>query len=522
MVFGQLSKRNRKGKEKIFLGSPEAEAEALPNSRLPLSKVYHDHCDLIDSLANEKFIVVGRKGAGKSAFAEHICSLANNEANLFARFIRQGESNLEHIVQIGIQNGHEIEKESLYKWLIFTNILKMFSDNQAAQNSKEYDLLKHFLSKNSGYIDIKESEIKEIVKKQGFDINVEYLKRFFSSKMNRSLEIRQERAPFYKLIPHLREVLLKVLTSQTEQENNNSYVLFFDDLDIVFDANDKGKVDSLVSLLRVSKEINNEFFAKNNLDSKVVILLRDDISKNISSKASDTAKIFSSYSVVINWYQDEYHNGNEEIELNIRKFINARINYAFNAEEMVADNRDPWISLVEDPFPASELSQKSSFKYVLDHTLFRPRDLLLFFKPLSEHAYQFPLSKSDINHLIGRYCEELVNEIKNEYSCFYSFNQIATIFKALGEISSELKNPSAKSISYEKAISIIDENCKDIDAAELLEDMFYRSLIGGMGLNGYVYFKHREPATDTYDFDVSHGVIMHSALKVYCTNKGYV
>jgi hypothetical protein len=51
--------------------------------------------------------------------------------------------------------------------------------------------------------------------------------------------------------------------------------------------------------------------------------------------------------------------------------------------------------------------------------------------------------------------------------------------------------------------------------------MFYRSLIGGMGDNGYVYFKHREPTTDVYEFNKTHGVIIHSALKVYCSNKGY-
>ncbi|GGY47939.1 hypothetical protein GCM10011297_21000 [Bacterioplanes sanyensis] len=521
MVFGQLS-RNRKGVNgSVFLGSPEAEAEALPNSRMPLSKVYEDHCDLIGALANEKFIVVGRKGAGKSAFAEHICSIAEDQANLFARFIRQGESNLEQIVQLGIENGHEIEKENLYKWLILTNVLKMFSDNQAAQNAKEYDLLKHFISKNSGYIDIRESEVKELIRKQGFDININYLKRFFTSKMNKSLEIRQEKAPFYKLIPHLKEVLLKVLKSHSERENNNSYVLFFDDLDIVFDANNESTVNSLISLLRVSKEINNEFFAKNNLDSKVVILLRDDISKNVASATSDTAKIFSSYSVPINWYQDEYHGGDDELQLNIRKFINKRIGFAFSDEVIDVNSMDPWLSLVEDPFGGAQDSTKSSFKYILDHTFFRPRDLLLFFKPLSQHKYKFPLSKVDVNHLIGRYCEEVVNEIKNEFSCFYSSEQIATIFNAFGEISSELKNPKLRSITYQDAISIINRNCSGVSASELIEDMFYRSLIGGMGDNGYVYFKHREPATDVYEFNKTQGVIIHSALKVYCSNKGY-
>ncbi|MFB2648767.1 P-loop ATPase, Sll1717 family [Shewanella mangrovisoli] len=246
------------------------------------------------------------------------------------------------------------------------------------------------------------------------------------------------------------------------------------------------------------------------------------MSKSISSAASDTAKIFSSYSVPINWYQDEYHSGDDELRLNIRKFINKRIDYAFRDEVINVNQSDPWHSLVEDPFDGSQESTKSSFKYILDHTFFRPRDLLLFFKPLSQHKYNFPLSKTDVNHLIGRYCEEVVNEIKNEFSCFYTSEQIATIFNAFGEISSELKSPQKRSITYQDAISIIDRNCKGVSADDLLEDMFYRSLIGGMGDNGYVYFKHREPTTDVYEFNKSHGVIIHSALRVYCSNKGYV
>lgn len=521
MVFRQLSKSIKKTKVSVFLGAPEAEAEALPNSRLPLSKVYKDYSRLVENLAHEKFIVVGRKGSGKSAFAEHICSLADNEANLFSKFIRQGEANLEQIVQLGVNQGHEIEKENLYKWLILTNILKLFTENQAVQSNKEYDLLKHFLQKNSGYIDIRESEVKELVKKQGFDISINYLKRFFTSKMNKSLEIRQENAPFYKLIPHLKEVILKVLNSHAERESNNSYVLFFDDLDIGFDAKNEESVNSLISLLRVSKEINNEFFAKNQLESKVVLLLRDDISKKLSSLTSDTAKIFSSYSVVINWYQDEYHGNDDELCLNIRKFINDRIKYSFKEESINFSEIDPWKSLVEDPFLNSDDSNKTSFKYILDHTFFRPRDILLFFRPTSQHNYTFPLSKTDVNHLIGRYCEEAINEIKNELSCFYSPEQITMIFNAFGEISARLRPYNTRSISYSEAKKIVDENCIGVSSSELLEDMFYRSLIGGMGNNGYVYFKHREPSTDTYEFNKDCGIIIHSALRVYCSNKGY-
>ncbi|MCE8019904.1 hypothetical protein HOP51_07215 [Halomonas sp. MCCC 1A11036] len=520
MVFAKLSGRNKKS-ESIFLGAPEAEAEALPNSRMPLEKVYKDYFDLIGGLAHERFIIVGRKGSGKSAFAEHICQISNTEPNLHAKFIRQGESNLEQIVQFGADVGHEIEKENLYKWLILTNILKLFADNKAVENNKDYSLLKNFIKRNSGFIDVRESETKELIKKQGFSVDINYLKRFFSSKMNRSLEIRQERAPFYKLIPHLKEVILKVLTSPQERDNDNSYVLFFDDLDITFDAKKDDTVNSLISLLRVSKEMNNEFFAKNNLDSKVVILLRDDISKTLSTKSSDTAKIFASYSLPIKWYQDEYHMGDDETDLNIRKFINDRIRYAFEIEGISFQQDDPWLSLVEDPFRGSKDAPKSSFKYILDHTFFRPRDLLLFFKPLSTHSYKMPLSKQDVNHLIGRYCDEVMNELKNELSSFYASDEIAMIFNAFGQMSNYLRGPATKSIPYEKAEEIIEENCSGVSASDILEDMYYRSLIGGMGENGFIYFKHREPSTDNYEFDKSQGIIIHSALKVCCTNRGY-
>ena len=64
MVFASLIGRAQNSK--VFLGSPEAEAEATSNSRMPLTEVYEDFHDLLEGLSGEKFIIVGRKGSGKS------------------------------------------------------------------------------------------------------------------------------------------------------------------------------------------------------------------------------------------------------------------------------------------------------------------------------------------------------------------------------------------------------------------------------------------------------------------------
>ena len=302
------------------------------------------------------------------------------------------------------------------------------------------------------------------------------------------------------------------------------YILFFDDLDISFHKDNDASVKSLVSLLRISKEINNEFFAKNGVKAKVVLLIRDDIRNTIANRHADTAKIFTSYSSNVQWYQDEYHQSDDEASLYIRQFINTRISYAFRAENLSFDEDDPWLSLVQDPFedtPQLNAHKKSSFKYILDHTLIRPRDLLLFFKPLAERAYQVPLSRHDINHLIGLYSVEMITELKNELSIFYSDQQIFMIFNALGEIFLACKESENNSCPHSKAKTLIQDNCVGINPIILLEDLFQRSIIGNINESRHVFFKYRQPATESYNYNHELAVILHGAVKVYLTKKSY-
>lgn len=524
MALDKLLKKygSHNSNEFIIIGKTEAEAEALPTSSVPLRMVYEDYNNLLTSLSSENFIVIGRKGSGKSAFSEYVYGLSQDEPNVFCKFIRQDEANLEYLVQVGLDSGHPIERENLYRWLILTNILKLFHDNRAIENNNDYALLGQFLKKNSGFIDIRKSEIKELVEKQGFEVSIEYLKRYLRSKRSKSLEIKQEKAPFYKLIPHLREVILNVLTSSEEIQNENSYILFFDDLDIAFNSSSQNSIDALVSLLRVTKEINNEFFGKNNIDSKVILLLRDDISKSLAGRATDTGKIFTSYASYISWYQDEYHQTDSETDLNIRKFVNKRIKYAFDKINKKIDSDDPWKSLVQDPFiDDREGYSKTSFKYILDHTFFRPRDIILFFKPLENHSYKIPLDRNDVNHLIGRYCDEVINELKDELSCFYSSDQIIMLFNAIGQISRECKASKNNSCSYSKAVIAIKSNCTTIEPNSMLSDLFERSIIGNIAENKYAFFKYREPKNSTYTFNKEMSIILHNSIKVYTANKGY-
>lgn len=503
----------KKTRPTIFLGSPEAEAEANANSRVALVDVYEDFHSLLPGLSKEKFMIIGRKGSGKSAFGEYVYALSLKQPNLFCQFVRKTECDLEKVVQLGEAAGIKVDSESLFRWIIYTNILKLFVDNPAMSENKEYALLRQFLNKNSGYIKITELEVKELIEKHGFDVSVEQFKRFFQARFNKSFESKSERAPYYKLLQHLEEVIIKLLKSADNAENGNSYALFFDDLDVGFSVNNQASIDSLVSLIRACRHVNNEVFGKNGIPAKAILLLRDDIESYLSSRQADMSKIFASYASRINWYQEEYSsNSKDENELNLKKFITKRIVYAFKKAGVSINASNPWDSLVE---PSGY--DRSSFKHIVNQTLFRPRDLLLFFKPLDAGQFSYPLSKNEVSSLIHSYSEELAKEIKNELSSFYSSDQIEMIFRALGEISKD-------NVSYREAVTCVDNNCQGITGEEVLSYLFDRSIIGTVNnTNGWYTFKCRQPISSatSVSLDRNQKIVVQYGIRAYLNSRGY-
>lgn len=505
MVFKKFI---NKQKDALYIGLPEAEAESLPASKVNLQIVYEDYHNLYEEFSSQKFILIGRKGCGKSAFAEFTYLKSQDDPNVFCSFISQDNVSLEKLVQLGAEANIEHSKDHLFKWLIYTNIIKMFFDNEASSSSSGYNLLKEFLKKNSGFININSGEIIELVKKHAFEVNIEQFKRFFKGKYNKDIQIKESKAAFYKLIPHLEEVVVDVLTNRVNIDNENSYILFFDDLDISFNAHSDESRDNLIQLLRTTKHVNNRVFAKNLAQAKVIVLIRDDVERLLCTQAADISKLFSSYATDIIWFESEYlENGYDESSLALKKMINKRISNAFENAALPMNNpSDPWGSIISGDF-----APKSSFKYICDHTLNRPRDLILYFKPLETGRYSIPLDKWMVNNLLGQYATELVKEISNELSSFYTDNQIQNIFDAL-----KLINESYD-CKYSEAIAYLEDNCKDIDADKVLQDLFERSLIGGRSKgSGYAHFKHKTTKKDAHEYklDDSDVIVVHSGVSI--------
>lgn len=488
----------------FFIGAAEAEGEAN-NTKITLSEVFEDFLDILSQLNNEKFIVTGRKGSGKSAIGEYLYSIAYNEPNLFATFIKKSDIDIERIVQIGEKQGLSVQPELLFKWVILTQLLKLICQNENTSKLKEKKDLNLFLERNRGFIDIKNAEVSEIIKENGVQVNLEYFKRFYTATGSKKWTIKESKAEFYKLLPYLEETILNIM----KQDTDNNYILIFDDLDIGYSRKSESSLNSLAELLRVAKYYNNEVFGRNSIISKIVILLRNDIAKHLFFNA-DTAKIFASYAVELNWFEEAYRS--QEDNLKLKQFINKRIRANFERKGWFVGEK-PWEAFInEAEFIPYGSNNKSSFKYIIDHTFFRPRDLILVFKDLDLYKFKIPLGRTDINILLGNYSTLIISEIQNELTAIFTPDEINSIFHILKRY--EDKRP----FTYTSLKLNLENAGFAINAEEVIEELFFYSLIGNMKESGDVIFKFREKDGEICKLDPSERFILCYILKVFFKN----
>ncbi|MGG9960876.1 P-loop ATPase, Sll1717 family [Ferruginibacter sp. SUN106] len=489
----------------FFIGTPEAEGETTYNSKIKLGEIFGDYLNVFPELNSEKFIITGRKGAGKSAIAEFIHYSATNDANTFCDFIKTRDLDTNKIVQIGKEEGLPIEEKLLFEWLILTKLIKLLTEDQSVQSIKEFKDLNIFLQRNSGLVDIKNYEVSEIVRNKSLEVNIEYFKRVFTSLFKKDIGIREHKAPFYKLLTPLKEVVTKLLLENVTSENE--YFLIFDDLDIGFKESDKNSIESLTNVIRVAKDYNIDLFGKNGLEAKIIILLRDDLKRIIVKHNADTAKIFSSYEIPLVWYEHENFKNNEN-QVGLKKLINKRIEINFKKEDLDFNAFDPWTSL----FKEDQQYNGSSFKFLIDYTFFRPRDLILLFKPLPINSFPIPLTFYNSKTLLNAYVEELMLELKNELSASFNENDISKIFLCLKNLKQRQPLTKTQLTNELKDLGL------EYDPELALILLFDYSVIGNFENYIYpakIYFKHRERREDPLVINFDLQFIYHKALEVY-------
>jgi len=469
---------NKKTTRGFYLGSPEAEGEnkkGLQN----FQNFFDDYLSILPQLENERFIFTGRKGSGKSAIAKYIKDTAEKTDGSFCDLIRLNDIEIEKLVQLDELNQFENKESVIFEWLILVRIIKLLIKNDSFKYVPEYDKLKKFIERNSGIVNIDKFQIKEVIEKKKLEVAFEVLKHI-NTNIGRAFDSKTVKAPFYKLINPLKEIVLKVIQYDVNKEKE--FWLLFDDLDINFKANDKDSINRITELIRISKIYNTEFFKDTN--TKILIFLRDDIKKIIELHNGYSAKIFSSYEININWYDHQSFKSNEN-QTQLKKFINKRIELNFQANKISFDNSNAWNRLIEED--TYSYNGKSSFKYIIDFTFYRPRDLILFFNPIGKEDYLFPMKGSTVKALLKKYFIENVSELRNEISIYFEPIAIQQLLDSLKSLTH-----SGSSYNYDLLSRKLSGCCNSKSVDEIINILWQYSIIIPKDSDGKLYFNYRE------------------------------
>ena len=456
----------------VSLGKTEAEGE-----KDGLKKYYDDILHISDAIYDGKFIITGRKGVGKSAYVQYLMNNSGHEKDLFCKVITNDAIDLEKIIQ-SVPEGVGNRDEIVYEWIILTGFVQLILQSEIGKYTNEYNSLGKFQKKNSGLVDVEKWMVLEENVKDGYSVNFSSLLiKGFSTFFSKDFSQKTMRATFYKLIHPLREILAKMFGFQVYE--NCDFVLIFDDLDVNFNLNDINHKRRLLSLLRITKRYNTQIFTNKNV--RVLNMLRDDISAQLDGVSPDKNKAFSSYEYNLNWY--DFDKNGQETDTGLRKFINKRIKFAFDDLKIPYDRIDPWQTLVQND--ASEAYRgKTAFKYILDFTFYRPRDLVALFRNISDKYYKMPLSPQDIKTLIKEYLPWNIAEIKDELSNLYNtmeFEKIFHVFRTMAVPNSQW--------TYSSILEIFtNEGLLEKDFNKMVE---YNFIIPKSETN-YQYFSYRE------------------------------
>ena len=462
----------------LWFGTPQAEGECIEEKGHRINPYVTDYLNILDEIYNNKFLIVGRKGTGKSAIAQYIVTeCEKSDGDSFAHTIPVSTVTIERIIQLTDSKDGE---SLVYEWLILLYLTKLLVKCGSAQYSQAISKLSKFLSKNTGSVDIDQKQMVELLETKKGLIDISMLTEKFQHHFGTAKTLKNP--PFVNVLTPLKEIIQTALKYQ--DLDDKEFFILFDDLDVDFELSNEDHCKKLMNLIRTVSSLNNTFPSK----VKILLFLRDDMISHLAPKYNDSAKIIESHKVVINWY-DHNLNKIKEDDVPIKQLVNRRIVRAFqNRGVSIPSRTTPWGFLIDDNIG----HPKSSFKYLLDYTFYRPRDFVLLLNTISDDAYRYPLEESDIEKVLNSYCNKLKTEILSELTLYFNDREKQAIYDFVFQhIANVIKDN--KEITFSELAVYIDKlNFFSKKGGEVIKILWRYSLIGYSDQEGNIYYNHRE------------------------------
>ncbi|NBB25017.1 ATPase [Porphyrobacter sp. SLTP] len=422
-----------------------------------------------------RFLVLGRKGAGKTAVFQHF-----NEN--YGRYLNEGDI----AVNLSLQNyswdvhsllSAEGKASSLayiqsWKYIIYLLCVKEIAGKVKSKKIRDavkiieriYSSPVPSLGQVIGQKLLQLSKLK--LPSGAFDfegLNFDGLSAdggeisFTEVQKDDGLQVQLNRS-----IERLTDIFEDALTECVE--NGPRIVISFDRIDEAWDtASFEASQRIIAGLVGASEFINSKFRGK----LRPIVFLREDIFETID--LNDKNKLRSDCGQLLAWSKE-----------GLSRMILERVNfYAKNAGQSE-------LLKIEELFDKDQMrQQRAPFDHIMLRTMVRPRDFIRFFQLVREDMLQRrdnPFDEEDVNadrlecqaiyNVEPAYSEWLVEELKDEWRTqFPMINSLLATIQSMGKTNFDR-------VDFERALKANGASCTSNDVTSYLRFLFDNSIIG--------------------------------------------
>lgn len=401
-------------------------------------------------LNGKKYFVIGRKGTGKTAIAEHIAS-QNDEIHFSEKL---SFKNFPFNYLYALENTRYTAPNqyiTIWKYLVYSSICKMMIRNESIDADIVDKLRKIYPD------DVHVSLARMVEEWTATDFGVELFGCGLSGR--REIKPKQELSWIEKC-----DILEDVIKEYIDE---SYYYVIIDELDEdyrEFESNEDRAtyLKLLTSLFKAVQDIRITFKQKEHVFP--IIFLRTDIYTLL--KDSDKNK-WRSFKVDMDWTEEK-----------IKKMLTHRISVA--AETQYSSFNDAW-NLLFHPAPVQMGNQNrnrmSKFDFITRSTHLRPRDYIQYLIECANSTLsknQSTISSETVKAVDDLFSDYLRDEIVDEvYSVMPEINEV---FEILSQIRKQTFSPNEFVDAYESYVST--SRIQNRGAENILRMLFEFSIIG--------------------------------------------
>ena len=422
----------------------------------------------------QKFLVTGRKGTGKSAICLSLKNALEKEGKTTI-FVTSRLLSVPKMQQIKVTAINAQERfESSWRYVFLVKIaLELFKNINSidygkldldSYEKKQLREIRIFLSRNN--------EIDKTVLQKVISLFNIFSK--FSAKLpggvEAGFETRQAEAnhDLSDMLDKLEEAVSVIL----KKLQDFSISILVDELDDIWDSTEESK-PLIIGLLNAIRKLNSSF----NPNVVILVFLRSDIWDGLSFSDKDK---FRSANERISWSDNEL-----KLLIATRGRILAKlVDFELNEVNQV------WERLFD-----SSVDGNDSFKYIVDRTLKRPREVIQFCNlalSIAQDDNNEKISTRNIKVAEARYSTWKLDDLVNEFQVQYPFlSDLLNVFQGFEHTFSK-KDIDVRYSGAQEAIIKKFPELSFLDLDSFLQLLFAIGFIG-VRVNGNNIYLHDDP-----------------------------